>query len=491
MERWRPALVAWPGNHAQSAGAGRLSTRAMRILRTLVFGPWVLWHKTYPNRQVKVILRQRLLGLAFLASVVVYLLVPGLATVTALAGLGGILVWSYLWARRMAAKVTAQRRLRFHAVQVGDELEETFQLVNNSGSEVLWAEVVDASSMPGYSVSSVRAADAHQTVDWRANAICTQRGVFQLGPWDLLLGDPFGVFRVIQTYSERNEILVYPPLADLPRRILPHQRMLGDHRPLRQPLPAETIQAITARPFNPGDPLRHIHWRTSARKDKLFSKQFEPEAASRVWLIPDFDARVHLTSAGESTLETTITLTATLAALLLNEQIAVGLAVYADQQSVSLPQRGPAQLWPILLALAPLKAVYDLSLAQTLAQVRPLIHARDLVILITPSLAADWPPLLRRLSGGTQGGAASVYLLDPASYGAKESAQSHIPLLAGLGIQAQLIRRGDVRLRQAAYGPLSRWEFKTLATGRVIVQSAPRGASEAIPGMNRLERDLP
>lgn len=491
MERWRPALDARPGSLAQPAGLSQIFTRAAAFFYTLVFGPWVLWQKAYPNRQVKIILRQRLLGVAFLACFIAYLLAPGLVTVTTVTGLGGILAWSYLWARRMAAQVTARRRLRFHAVQVGDELEETFELINNSPSEVLWAEVVDHSSMPGYSVSSVRAAESHQTVNWRVNAACSQRGVFQLGPWELLLGDPFGVFRVIQTYSERNEILVYPPLADLPRSILPHQRMVGDNRPLRQPLSAETIQAITARPFAPGDPLRHIHWRTSARKEKLFSKQFEPEAASRVWLIPDFDARVHLTHAGESTLETTVTLTATLAALLLNEQIEVGLAAYAERQSVTLPQRGPAQLWPILLALAPLKAVFDQPLAQTLTQVRPLIHPRDLVILITPSLSADWPPLLRRLSGGAQGGAASVYLLDPASYGARESAQILVPLLAGLGIQSQLVRCGDIRLRKAAYGPLSRWEFKTLATGRVIVQQAPRGALEGIPRLNPLEGRLP
>jgi len=491
MERSRPALDAWPGSLAQAAGFRQLLARVTSFLHDLVFGPWQLWQKRYANRRVKVILRQRLLGMAFLVSIFAYLLVPGLATVTALAGLGGILVWGYLWARRMATQVTAQRRLRFHAVQVGDELEEAFELVNNSGSEVLWAEVVDHSNMPGYSVSSVRAAEAHQMVNWRVNAACTQRGVFQLGPWELLLGDPFGVFQVIQTYSEQNEILVYPPLADLPRSLLPHQRMVGDHRPLHQPLPAETIQAITARPFAPGDPLRHIHWRTTARKEKLFSKQFEPEAASRVWLLPDFDARVHQTHAGESTLETTVTLTATLAALLLNDQIEVGLAAYANQRSVTLPQRGPAQLWPILLALAPLKAAFDQPLAQTLSQVRPLINARDLVIVITPSLAVDWLPLLRRLSGGVQGGAASVYLLDPASYGAKESAQMLVPLLAGLGIQSQIIRCGDIQLRRAAYGQLSRWEFKTLATGRVIVQHSPRGALEDFPGAKPWEGHLP
>jgi len=63
--------------------------------------------------------------------------------------------------------------------------------------------------------------------------------------------------------------------------------------------------------------------------------------------------------------------------------------------------------------------------------------------------------------------------------------------LAGLGIQSQLVRCGDIRLRKAAYGPLSRWEFKTLATGRVIVQQAPRSAMEGVPSLNPFEGRLP
>jgi len=485
MERWRPAIAAWPGSLARQAGYQRLFARIIQVFRGIILGPWILWQKQFNNRQVTIRLRQRLLGVLLIGTLILYAIMPGLVTITALAGIAGIMIWGFLWARRMALLVSAKRRLRFHAVQVGDELEETFQLVNNSALSVLWAEVIDHSDLPGYSVSSVRSTDARQTIEWRVRTACSRRGVFQLGPWELHLGDPFGVFLVVQKYSEIRELLVYPPLADIPRRILPHQRLPGDNHPLRQPFAAETILASSTRPFAPGDPLRHIHWRTSARKAALFSKQFEPEAASRVWLIPDFDADQHLSLGDDSTLEIAVTLTATLASLLLNDHIEVGLAAYADQRSILLPQRGTGQLWPILLALAPLKAAFDQPLAKTLAQIQPLIQVRDLVILITPSLSPDWPPILRRLSHQAQGSAASAYIIDPSTFGGTTPAEVMAPLLASLGIEAQIIGRGALKLRSGAYGPLSRWEFKTLATGRVIVQHAPRNAGELLPGMQR------
>jgi len=451
----------------------KLRSRAFASISSAFRRPWIIWRRSLPDRVVTVGLRQPLFAGIFFLALFIYILSPGAVTATALAGLAGILVWAFLWARQMAIKVHARRFLRYHAVQVGDEIEETIHLTNNSRFEVLWAEVVDHSDLPGYSMKSVRAAGGRQSIDWRVQTVCQQRGVFRLGPWELLLGDPFGIFAVTQEYSARREVLVYPPLADLPAHAQPHRQSIGDRKPLRQPLQAETILALTARPFMPGDPLRHIHWRTSARRGALFSKQFEPESASRVWLIPDFDARVHLTHKGESTLETAVTLTATLAALLLEDHLEVGLAAYADQQRILQPQRGSAQLWPLLLALAPLKSVFDQPLAQVLAQVRPLINPHDLVLVITPSVSPDWPPLLRQLSGAERGVSASVYLIDPASYGMRQEARSLTPMLAGLGIQSVIIHRGDLIIRTAAYGPLSRWEFKVLGTGRVIVERAP------------------
>jgi len=453
--------------------------------RIFLHGPLILWRFTRPNCIITIELRQRLLAAAFIFVLIWHLAAPSEVTAISLVTLGGLLGACLFWARAMALRVAGRRKLRYAAVQVGEELEEHITLDNASALPVLWAEFVDRSDLPGYTVTSVRAADAHSSIRWRTRARCARHGLYSLGPWELHLGDPFGVCLVRQIYTQPQEVLVCPPLAALPEELLPHGAAVGDHRPLRQPLRAETISATHARVYHPGDPLRHLHWRTTARREALFTKVFEPEASSIIWLIPDLDKNVHLTPlpgltslgiGGEDTEETMMLLTASLANQLLQRRLAVGLAAYADKPIVVPPQVGTPHLWKVLRALAPLWPDSPWPLARTLARAQPLISARDLVVVITPSASTDWPGELRRLI--RRGGGAEAILLDPASFGGEGNADACALILADLGITSKIVRRGEVRPIPAAYGRLRRWEFMTLGTGRVVVKQRPRVAAE-------------
>jgi len=336
---------------------------------------------------------------------------------------------------------------------------------------------VDRSSLPGYTVSSVRAADAQSMTRWHVRAICSQRGVFTLGPWELRLGDPFGMFLVRQVYTQPQSLVVYPPLAALPAHLLPHAATTGEHRLLRQPLRAETINAISTRPHVPGDPLRHCHWPTTARRAEPYIKVFEPEATSTLWLIPDFDRAAHVGQGEDSTEETMVILAASLAAHLLHERLSVGLVAYTEGPTVLPPRRGEASLWQFLSALAPLHAECPWPLAQTLERAQSLIAARDRVVVLTPAVSAEWLGALKRILG--RGGAVDVILLDPASFGGEARAETGVALLNYAGLNVQVVRRGEVRPTRAAYGELRRWEFMTLGTGRVVVRQTPRPIPEA------------
>ncbi|HEX7599386.1 MAG TPA: DUF58 domain-containing protein, partial [Polyangia bacterium] len=452
-----------------------------------------------PGCQIRLSIRQRLPFAIFPILLLWYLVRPSPVVALSAAAVGLLLLLSYLWTRTMAQNITGGRHLRYAALQVGDELEEQITLKNESALPLMWAEFVDHSNLPGYTVSSVRSADNSSTTEWRANTICTRRGVFTLGPWDLLLGDPFGLFRVCQTYLHKNDILVYPPLAPLPRRLLPRGQVLGEQRPLHQPLRAETQDAFTARPYQPGDPLRHIHWPITARHDAPYVKVFEPEDASTVWLIADLDATVQTGQGADSSLETMILLLASLASELLRQRMAVGLLAYSgggsDVPQVVLPQRSSLHLWDILRTLAVLTPAPGRPFEKTLLQSRSLVGGRDQVLAVTPSLQPAWLGALHQLDHGRHGQGASVILLDPASFvagepAAAESAGAATPagpyaagtaaifaeLLLRQGIHTNVIRRGELRPLSGAYGELSRWEFKTLGTGRVFVRRAPRHA---------------
>lgn len=454
-----------------------MTARARALQRGLGL-PARLWHLSRPGCTTTLTVQRRLPLVALLAAALWLIIQPSSMALTATAALAALILFAFLWARAMAAGVGARRMLRSSAVQVGDALEEVVTLENRSFLPVVWAEYVDRSTLPGYSLASARTAGPGSAETWDAETICTRRGVFTLGPWELLLGEPLGIFQARQVYDQRVELLVYPPLATLPPDLRPRSKKVGDRQRLRQALAAETTHANSTRPYTRGDPLRHVHWRTTARQRRLFVKQFEPEASSSIWLIPDLDPGVHAGSGAESSFETMVVLLASLASQLLNERLAVGLLAGTGPRQTVLPRFGGAHLWSILHALARVQPVPDRSLAATLMLARTLITARDSLVVVTPAVDCAWLGALAQLTRGPRSGA-EVVLLDPASFGGAPGVERCKTLLAERGVTAHVVRRQDVRPIAGAYGAVRRWEFVTLATGRVLVRQTPRWAGPA------------
>jgi uncharacterized protein (DUF58 family) len=478
----------------------KLFQRSWQGVRGWMHEPRVIWRSETPQQQTTIEIKRWLPVFIFLFALVWYLAAPIPVVLMTWVTLGGMLLISFLWARLNARGVHGQRRLRFAAMQVGDELEEQISLENRTWLPVIWAEFVDRSNIPGYTVSSARAADAGANISWRAHTVCTRRGVFTLGPWEMRLGEPFGILVVRQLYLQRQEILVYPPLAVLPEEVLPHHGALGDHRPLNQPLRAETIASSSVRAYVPGDPLRNIHWRTTARRVEPFVKVFTPEAASNLWLVPDFEAQVHVGEGEDSSEETMVTVAASLAARLLQQNLSVGLLASGEEEVVVLPRQGQTHLWAILQALAPLRTSDRHNLADVLKRARGLVSGNDLLILVTPSLSSDWISPLRSIARSRGGSRrAEVILLDPLSFrkagaahsapaneiaassnGKTSSAENFMAVLQENGITTNILRRQDVRLISGYYGEVSRWEFSVTGTGKAIARKAPRAANPVL-----------
>ena len=452
--------------------------------KPLVVRKWVK-----PDRIVTIEIRQVLPALVLIGLSFWYLSSPSAPALMMLLAIGGMILGSVLWAWTMATRVNVFRQLRSSVMQLGDELEEVIYLANHSILPVIWVEFVDHSEIPGYTLTSIRAADPFNTQQWRAHTICSRRGLFSLGPWEIIMGDVFGFFKIHQLYTQKHEILVYPPLAALPPEIIPRGGTLGEQRSLRQSISSETVHAMATRAYLPGDPIRHFHWKSTAHKDTPIVKMFEPESASRIWLAPDFDAAVHIGTGAESTEETMVLMTASLAAHLLQQGMAVGLFASAQTDEIILPARGGGQIWSILKSLAPLHPVQDRPLRTMLDRLNQVVPGRDLMILVTPSVNPDWINHLNNSRKARVGGGSQVILLDPESFGGTGNSGSFALLLAEMNVTARTIRMGEVRPMAEAYGSLARWEFVTVGTGKAVARRSPRKIASVLQGAPQSVRE--
>ena len=396
---------------------------------------------------------------------------------------GGLTTLAYYWVRQIARHLASERVLRFGWVQVGDRMEERFTLINDSWMPVLWAEVVDESDLPGYEARRVATCDGNSSARWTLDKVCTRRGLYTLGPWSLWTGDPFGFFSVVFRHEDRRAIIVYPPVVHLPEIALPRGLFAGQSRARRRATEA-TIDASQTRLYQPHDPLRLIHWPSTAHRGTLIVRDPDTEISGDLWIILDLDRHVQAGEDQESTEEYGVILAASLADLTLRQNRGVGLVAQGEELVFVPPRRGRGHMWNILQALATAKAGGTQRLVEVLHHMRENLSRGATVLAITPSCEPDWADALLALTH--RGIAPAVVLLDPASFDplwpgslgeeGKETMQGMRALLADAGIAVHVIHKGypfryAVPPKRRGY-----WEFKTSPLGRAIAVRRPEGS---------------
>lgn len=116
---------------------------------------------------------------------------------------------------------------------------------------------------------------------------CLARGYYQIGPLVLENGDLFGLHRRFRVETEPAFLLVYPRIVQLTGYAIESRRPIGDvlmiHRLYEDP-----TRIAGVRPYELGDPLSRIHWRSTARTGQLHSKIHEPSTLSGATVLLDF-----------------------------------------------------------------------------------------------------------------------------------------------------------------------------------------------------------
>lgn len=188
---------------------------------------------------------------------------------------GALLVIAFLWAWVSVRWINIARKTRARRAQVGRNLDEVFIVKNRSLLPKLWLEVRDHSDLPGHRASHVvPAIRSRGTYRWYVETPCQVRGEFRLGPMTLVSGDPFGLFLSPRKLGATSRVIVYPATVPINYFDLP-MGILSGGEAQRQRAHHITTNASGVRDYAPGDSFNRIHWRSTARRDRLIVKEFE------------------------------------------------------------------------------------------------------------------------------------------------------------------------------------------------------------------------
>ncbi|GAB4579513.1 MAG: DUF58 domain-containing protein [Anaerolineales bacterium] len=393
--------------------------------------------------------------------------------------LGGALGVSYLWVRSLAKGLKFTRRMRFGWAQVGDRMEEQFELSNDGWAPALWLEVDYYSTMPDYQPKRVSAVgNRGASSQWQIGGVCTRRGVFTLGPVTLRTRDPFGFFELLLKHGATKTVMVTPPIIPLPFIEVAPGGRAGDARP-RRFAAEETVSVASVREYHPGDSLRLIHWPTTARRGSYFVRKLDNSPASDWWIFLDMDECTQAGAGANATEEHAVILAASLADRGLRAGHPVGLITHGADLTWLPPRHGEEHHHAVLRALAEVRPG-PCSLPRLLELARPAFRQTPSLIVITSNTDPVWVdtllPLLQR------GAVPTVLFLDPESYPPANGSGTTpvrppttvvMHLLAELGISRHWLSSSFFDRPEMRPGHQGQWEWRKTASNRAFLVDAP------------------
>ena len=212
-------------------------------------------------------------------------------TMALIMGLLGTVVW--LWSRYSLSEVTYRRRFGVDRLFFGEQTELLLEVTNAKPLPLAWLRCEDEIPVVLGLAPDERASHYHpsrrvlvnifslglyQRVIRRYTVTGVQRGAWKYGPVKLVCSDIFGFRSQRKEFADTSLLLVYPRLYTLPELGLDSRHPFGDYES-RNRLVDDPIRLSGVREYLPGDNVRHIHWKATARRQELQTKLFEPSAS--------------------------------------------------------------------------------------------------------------------------------------------------------------------------------------------------------------------
>lgn len=150
------------------------------------------------------------------------------------------------------------------------------------------------------------------------------------------------------------------------------------------------------RDYTPGDEIRHIHWKATARSGKTFVKSYTEDRELRVMLLVD----VSRSLAFKDRRERAAFFSAAVAMLALANQDSVGLITFGSQvQKTFPPKRGRHHVQAIIAEILATPADAAASnLASALEYTEKLVRRSSVIFIVSDFLCPPFEQQLKRLA---------------------------------------------------------------------------------------------
>jgi uncharacterized protein (DUF58 family) len=277
---------------------------------------------------------------------------------------------------------------------------------------------------------------------------CVRWGVYDVGDIEVRARDPLRLVVWEQRFDSSHRLKAYPSAETVQRLLVPveTQALTGSEVARTK---GDGIEYADIRDYVPGDRLRSINWRASARKSTLVVNERHPERNTDVVLFVDSFA--DLRGPDRSTLDDGVRAAATLATRYLARRDRVGLVAFGGVLRWLQPGMGLLQRYRLIETLVETGVEPTYTWRNVDVIPSQILPAKALVIALTPLVDPRFVAALQDLRA--RGYDLAVVEIDPV--GIVDPGRNELEALA---YRLWLLQRDVFRLRLERLGiAVARW----------------------------------
>ena len=329
---------------------------------------------------------------------------------------------------------------RNHLLSVGEQIDKRISIRNLSVIPKTLILATDITTIPEYTSSFALGLTAKGYRSWRSTDYARQRGVFEMGPIEISTTDLLGIYKASTRHGEIDKIMVYPKIHDL-RNLHIGTSQITNEGTSRKKSNILSPHASSVREYAYGDSLSRVHWKTTARANRLMSKEFDVGSSNEVVILNDLDKSVQCGRLDDSTDELSISVTASLTKSYTDSHTPVGFLSHGNDRYYITPGIGSSHFDRTMQTLAVAKPGNGKKLQQVIAEERNIWFNNSSIIIITPSSETEWVTALSELSQFNT--SITVIMVNAKSFGGKHELGPILSALDNIGISPYVINKND------------------------------------------------